>query len=674
MMRHGRGFVAICSILLFGVSNPSIAQEDYCNKVDKKARKYFEEARQKGFRGDESYFLLKKAVSEDPEFAEAYLMLGEINQKKYQSMKQFRPSDNKEVRNLEQRMIEYFIEAIDACPDIENHRLSYLLGEHFFDKRDFATARAYLQDYVNNRKEDKVNQLRDRAEKQLLDIKTYYEILNNPVPFEPVTVGGVSTDMDEYLPTLSPDNRFMFFTRKMKVRNEAGYQQEDKEVFIRSHNNYNGSFETGEPMPGPFNRGTYQGGSSISVNNKLIFVTVIEMVNVNGYGFPNGDIYYSEFKDSSWSQLKSCGDNINSRKIWEGQPSISADNKTLYFSRAINRVIPGEHYGLMDIYRSERQPDGSWGPAVNLGPDVNTEGNEKSPFMHSDSYTLYFASDKHIGLGGFDIFYSKMEEDGSFRKVRNLGYPINTEEDEHGFIVSTDGKSGYFSSLINEESLDIFTFALYEEARPENVVFVKGNAISGKEALQGLEIKLKNTVTQKEVEAVIDTETGEYVGVIAVKENEDVLMTAKKDGYAFTSQYISSNENVVGKPVQSKLEVKKITKGESYRINDITFATNSYELNVKVKTILGEFAKFMKRNEKLSVELHGHTDNVGNDKENQVLSEKRAKAVYQYLVDQGIDASRLAYKGFGPFKPVADNSTVEGRALNRRTEFLVTSE
>ena len=312
----------------------------------------------------------------------------------------------------------------------------------------------------------------------------------------------------------------------------------------------------------------------MSVDNKLLFITVVEQVNVNGYGFPTQDIYYAEFKEGYWSDLKSCGPNINSMKVWEGQPSISADNRTLYFSRAINKVIPGEHFGLMDIYKSERQADGSWGKAINLGPEINTAGNEKSPFMHSDSYTLYFSSDMHMGMGGFDIFFSKMDENGTFSRIKNLGYPINTEEDEHGFIVGNDGRYGYFSSMVEEVSLDIYSFELYQEARPEKIVFVKGETISGKEALEGLEIKLKNVNTQKEVDAVLDTETGEYVGVIAVKEDEDVLMTAKKDGYAFTSQYISSDENVVGKPVESKLEVKEIKKGEAYRINNINFATN----------------------------------------------------------------------------------------------------
>ena len=193
---------------------------------------------------------------------------------------------------------------------------------------------------------------------------------------------------------------------------------------------------------------------------------------------------------------------------------------------------------------------------------------------------------------------------------------------------------------MDEASLDIYSFELYPEARPEHVVFVKGETISGKENIDGLEIKLKNVVTQKEVDAVIDEETGEYVGVIAVKEDEDVLMTAKKEGFAFTSQYISSNENVVGHPVKKDMEVKEIKKGETYRINNINFATNSFELNNTIRSILSEFAAYLNLNPDLEVELHGHTDNVGNNADNQVLSENRSKAVYEYLIEKGVSAER----------------------------------
>ncbi len=662
--------LSLC-ILLTGTIR---AQDEFCNKPKKKALKYWKEANKNRHSSKENFYLVK-AVQEDEDFAEAYLRLGDLKMKE---LKNDPPIQPKAYENLENRMIEYYTKAVEACPEIQNGDVLYEIGKIYYFKKDFGTAKAYLADYVKIHEADKTNKERDEAAYLVHRIETYQEIMANPVEFNPVKVRGVSTKDEEYLPMLSPDNKYLFFTRKQMVDTKGAFGSVEREVFTRSKNNYDGSFELGEAMLDPFNLGLHQGGSSISVDNKLIFVTVIKMEpfrrpNMGMTLEPMGDIYYTEFHEGAWSDLKSVGENINKYKRWEGQPSISADNKTLYFTRA-DAEKPGQHYGGMDIYKSERQEDGSWGPAINLGPEINTKGNEKTPFMHSDSYTLYFASDGHAGVGNFDIFYSKMNEEGEFSRPKNLGYPINTEEDEHGFVVSTDGLHGYFSSLMDEESLDIYSFELYKEARPEKVVFVKGETISGKEALEGLEIKLKNVVTNKEVEAVLDEESGEYVGVIAVKENEDVLMTAKKDGYAFTSQYISSNEAVVGKPVQENVEVKKIEKGETYRINDINFATNSYDLNKTIEAILDEFGEFLMRNENMAVELHGHTDNVGNKDENQVLSENRAKAVYNYLIEVGVPADRLAYKGFGPSKPVSSNDTNEGRAMNRRTEFLVISD
>lgn len=655
---------------------PAFAQEEFCNEPSKKALKLYRKAEALNFKGDETYFLLKECIAEDENFAEAFAMLGEINHDKYRFNLDRSGSDSKGSLNYEKRMVEYYGLAMERCPSMWNNRIAYILGEHYYYKKDRASARAYLNEYATARKSDAGNKLRDKALAWVEEIDAYFAIIQNPVLFDPEKLAFVSTGADEYLPSLTPDNRFLFFTRKEEAKKgmEVVNCTEEREVFCRSGNNWDGTFEAGQAMTFPFNAGKYQGGSCISVDNKLMFVTVVENVRIDGYGFPNGDIFYTEYRDGQWSELKSCGHNINSERIWEGQPSISADNKTLYFSRAIDKVVEGEHYGLMDIYKSERQADGSWGPAINLGPGINTAANEKSPFMHSDSYTLYFSSDRMAGVGGFDIFYSKMNGENRFEMSKNLGYPINTEDDEHGFIVSTDGKYGYFSSLMDEVSLDLYSFELYSEARPEQVVFVKGEALAASEALEGLEIKLRNVVTDKEVEAVIDRESGEYVGVIAVKENENVMMTAKKDGYAFTSQYISSDENVVGRPIKKDLELQEVKKGGVYRINDINFATNSYEVNPHIRSIIREFASYLVENSSLVVELRGHTDNVGGKEANLILSENRAMAVYNLLAEYGVEKNRLSYKGFGQGMPLTSNATEAGRALNRRTEFAIISE
>jgi outer membrane protein OmpA-like peptidoglycan-associated protein len=387
--------------------------------------------------------------------------------------------------------------------------------------------------------------------------------------------------------------------------------------------------------------------------------------------FSNGDIYYSEFNQGQWSDLKSIGEHINGRLSWEGQPSISADNKTLYFASAREN----DSYGGMDLYKTMRLENGGWSDPINLGPQINTSGNEKSPFMHSDSYTLYFSSDGHPGVGKQDIFYTKMNESGKFESPKNIGVPINTEDDEHGFMVSTDGRYGYFSSNADKGS-DIYYFELPEEARPEDVVFVKGNIDSkDPDAAKGMKIELKNMATNKVVEGVVNEESGDYVAVISASEKQDVMMMAKKNGYAFTSQYINSDRDVVGKPMRApETKFNPIEVGESYPINDINFATDSYMLNEQVINILNEFISFLKENRGVHLAINGHTDNIGEADANLKLSTQRAKAVFEYLILEGIDPSRLEYKGFGEGSPIADNNTAEGRAKNRRTEFVILSK
>ncbi len=650
-------------------------EEEWCDSPKKKALKAFERADQRNFRGDASILDLREAIEVDPEYALAHYYLGLIYTERYESAYYMYGPEAKSTKNLANRVIKYFNNSLEFCPDLYYYEAYYQLGIFHFERKEYDIALAYLKSFTesNDKKDSKKWK---KADNLLKDAEIYHQLMSNPVPYKPEKVPGVSTSDDEYLPILSPDNKYMYYTKRQFVDTKTLYGKVEKELFIRGKNSYDGTFKKGEVMPHPFNQGQYQGGASISVDNKLIFITVLEVIRVGGAPFNNADIYYSEWQDGEWTELKSVGNHINHQLTWEGQPSISADNSTLYFSCWADtsaHTYIGGHYGGMDLYKSERQEDGSWGIPINLGPSINTSGDEKSPFMHSDSYTLYFTSNGHIGVGGHDIFYSKLENNGSFRQVKNIGYPINTEDDENGFIVSTDGKYGYFSSGMDERSLCVYSFELYKEARPEKVIFVRGESLTGPDAVKNMDIVLKNVATNQETHAVIDEESGEYVGVIAAKEGEDVLMTAKKDGYAFSSQYISSNENIIGKPIEKNLEAKPLQKGESYKINNIQFATNSFELNGQTQAILDEFSEFMTRNPGIEVEIHGHTDNVGDPAKNKILSENRAKSVYQYLLLHDISASRLSYKGFGQSKPVAENTTSEGRAKNRRTEFLITS-
>jgi outer membrane protein OmpA-like peptidoglycan-associated protein len=448
----------------------------------------------------------------------------------------------------------------------------------------------------------------------------------------------------------------------------------------------NGEFDKGNMLSAPFNSSDNEGGPTLTIDNKYLFFTanryVETTVGKRTTSYYNGDIWYSVFENDTWSPILNMGPKVNNPNTWESQPTISSDGKTLYF--VSDR--PGG-YGGYDIYKTTKDAKGEWGVATNLGPQINTPGNEKSPFIHTDSQTLYFCSaDKydeekdttysgHLGLGGYDIFFSKMQTDGKWSTPKNLGYPINTKADELSFFVSTDGKLGYFSSnkLNGVGGWDLFSFDLYPEARPSKVLFLKGEIKDQKtnEPIRA-KVELKNAITKQITEIPVDTVTGKYA--IAVLFKNDYIMTVQKDGYAYDSKYFAKNDTAIEKPVNVDFDVKPIEIGAAYKLNDIKFPTNSAELNEDSKTVIKEFMKFLNENPKISVSINGHTDDVGNDEANMKLSDDRAKSVYDFLILNGIKNIRLKYHGFGETKPIESNKTEAGRAMNRRTEFVITGK
>jgi len=267
-----------------------------------------------------------------------------------------------------------------------------------------------------------------------------------------------------------------------------------------------------------------------------------------------------------------------------------------------------------------------------------------------------------------DIYFSKMEDNGKWMKPRNIGVPINTESDDVGFFVSTDGSKGYYSSN-SSGNFDLYTFDLYPEARPQRVALIKGEITSENGEPIKANVELKNTETKAVIQIPVESSTGKYAMVALLK--NDYVLTVKKEGYAYETKYIDSKDTTAPAKHNVDFTISTIEEGKSYRLNDIYFATNSYELNRECKLVIDAFIEFLTDNSSVVVEIQGHTDNIGGDNENMTLSENRAKSVYDYIVANGIASSRLKFKGYGKTKPVATNDTEEGRSKNRRTVFVI---
>jgi outer membrane protein OmpA-like peptidoglycan-associated protein/tetratricopeptide (TPR) repeat protein len=550
------------------------------------------------------------------------------------------------------------LEVIDLCPD-NFPKVYFFLGEIAYNRKDYVNADIYLRKSIDLGVGDPYY---SDAILFYSKAKVLADIINNPVSFSPLVVKGVSTKFDEYLPIISPDQELSFFTRRLEKKGRQSITSSIVEEFTWSKK-LEKEFDSGYALEYPFNMESNEGGASITIDNKVLYYTKCAFTSS---GYKNCDIYYVFNQGDAWSEVQKFSSNISKIDSWESQPTVSSDGKTIIF--ASDRK---GGFGKIDLYETQFI-NGSWSDPKNLGSNINSNENEKSPYLHTDGKTLFFASNNFPSLGGFDIFISRKDSLGNWQKPQNIGYPINSVSDEISLFVSTDGKTAYFASnqLNGVGGWDIYSFLLHDDAKPERVLFLKGNLLDeGGRALEDVELEVKN-INTKEV-TVVKVKAGSYVSSLTLGSKDDVLITVKKEGYAFNSTYISSDDSEYDSPSSLNLELQSLEEGRSFSIENVYFANNSYEINDKVKEVLYEFANYLKINNSLFIEINGFTDNIGDEKDNQILSENRARAVRALLLNEGIEQKRVLFNGYGELFPVAENITEEGRAKNRRTEFKI---
>ncbi len=562
----------------------------------------------------------------------------------------------------------------DLCPEYHMYPY-YYMGLIAMQKSEFKEAQQHFKRFLEIEFDDPRWYPKDHEEKYLQvegwipQCVFYDSLFSNPVQFDPSVVNGISSKDGEYLGIISPDGGTALYIRNHFVKRKNDLTSRQVEEFTISKTSTNGDFDKGKAMPFPFNVTENVGSATLTINNKRMFLTICEL---DAKGYKNCDIFYSDWHYHGWDKPINVGSGVNGKNSFEGQPTVTQDGKTLYFV-SIREDEIGD-IDNMDLYVSQLGEDGVWGDAVNLGISINTKGNEKSPFIHEDSHTLYFSSDGHKGVGDFDIYFVKQDSLGNWTKPKNIGYPINTEGADVGFFVAVDGKTAYFSSNEREDGVggwDMFSFPLYEEARPEKVLFLKGKLKDeNNRRVTDATVRFKNMETKEVTEVEVDTLTGDYVAVMNF--SSDIVMTVDRNEAAFTSRYFSTEDTTLTGVSELDVEVKNLKVGEAYRLHNINFKTESFELNHASKQIIGEFAAYLEAYPTIKVAIHGHTDNVGSPSSNMALSNNRAKSFYNKLVKEGVSSKRLSFKGFGETKPITSNDTPNGRAQNRRTEFVIT--
>ena len=494
------------------------------------------------------------------------------------------------------------------------------------------------------------------------------------VDFQPKPLLDVSTKMDEYSASITPDNRYIYFTRKTLVERNAmtapggaSGGADLVEVFYRSELK-DGKWTSGTPLERPFNLGNNNGAAAVTADNKFMYFVVCENNQAE-----QCDLWFTQWEHYRWKALQRLSNVLNYPGYWDSHPTISYDGNTLIF--ASDR--PGGQ-GKADLYLSTKQPDGSWSRPQNLGPEINTAGNEITPFLHSDSQTLYFSSQGHQNVGGFDVFFSKRKPDGTWSKPQNLGFPLNTRGDEVSFFVSLDGQTAFMCSdqlqdkqgnTIQVGGLDVFTFPLHLKARPEEVVLMEGQLRTPEGQNLGGTISIRDEQTQQITTIQADSTDGKFVAMVTV--GKQFTFTVNQEGLAFSQTTVDTRGHRAGQTQALEMESGPVVSGKSYRLSNINFATNASDLPAESRQMLADFADWLKTNASVQIRVEGHTDNVGQAAANLALSKARAQSVHDFLVSQGIAPERLAFEGYGSSRPIASNNNEEGRAKNRRTEFFI---
>lgn len=581
---------------------------------------------------------------------------------------------------------EMFQKTLELCSDYHAN-CSYYLGVINYTQQDKPTAMKWFRDFKkykhsdNSRYPDDYNKKLSDVNEVMKDLEAEQDILTNTVPFMPNLVKNVSSvKWDEYFPMISPDNELIFFTRKLERTNlnVLSTKETVEELTFSQRATLKSEFDSGSALKPPFNTGefTNYGSATLSVDNKEMIICACKKEQVYGQDYLNCDLYTTKYErsgeggnDFTWTKLQNMGPGINTKDGWEAQPSLSSDGNTLFYTVA--RPTSRDN----DIYIVKRKEDGTWGEARPFD-EINTDGKDKSPFLHQDSETLYFVStctDTRRGVGGLDIFYIREEANGTWSKPKNIGYPINSKEDELGLFVSTDGHLAYYSSRVGG-NWNIYSFELYEEARPKSVTILKGELKDENgDPVKNATIEIAYAGSDKVTQVKVNGDDGKYAAVVKTETKQDVMVTVKKENHAFDSKLIAKEEfkKDVVTIKEKDLVVKKLKVGEAYTINDILYATNSATLTDKSKFILKGFATFLKENPTIEVAIQGHTDDVGDDNKNMLLSENRANGVKDYLVSLGIKGDRLSSKGFGETKFKVENTDEINRAKNRRTDFVI---
>ncbi len=593
---------------------------------------------------EEGIEVLELAISQDPNYLDALLKLGAA----YKTMNMHN------VHLVDIKRVYSQVAKIDADSP-SRVGIYYDLAEIFLNEGNYAIAKKYLDRVkkypdANKRVTINANYLYDKVSFALVGIQSPIDF--NPVKLPEETINRYAFNSH---PILTADKKTMVIS----ARNSFGNM--DENVMVSEF--VNGKWEASKSISQAINTPRNEGMASISGDGRILVFTSCYREDSRG----GCDLYTSNKIGNEWTTPKNLGYKVNSTHK-DSEASISADGRTIFFSSDRN---PGFGY---DLYKTTLNEKGEWTDAQNLGAEVNTKYNESTPFIHADGNHLYFASDGHLGYGGYDVFVSEIKNT-LFSEPKNLGYPLNTSDNEGSLYVSPDYSVGYFEKYEKKAAESrslIYSFDFPEKIKGEFMVkYIKGHVFDA-DTKQPIEATLELTSISTDSRNQFmnsDRVSGEYL--VVLKEGEEYALHIEKTGYLFHSQNLDFANRQKFNPIDLDIYLQKIVKGKQLVLSNLFYDTDKYLLNAKSKTELTKLIYLLNSNPLVNIEIEGHTDNKGNAINNKTLSTNRAKSVYDYLIEKGISASRLKYQGYANLKPLASNDSEEGRKKNRRIEVRI---
>ncbi len=610
-------------------------------------------------------------------------------------------------------------------PDF-NEELKFLLARAYHLNLQFDKAITYYKKYRRERDDDQLNESKEMLRicadivkparridpgeeveiknlgqiinKRIKECKTGKELVADSLDIQIINLGEkINSPYPEYAPILSADESRMFFTSRRpnttggKKDPVDGQYMEDIYRSDKTDGTWEGATNVGPPVCTP----KHESAIGLSADGQTLFLYKYDQEK-------KGEIYISKLKGEQWSKPERFAEPINS-DYHEKSISISGDEQTVYFVS----TRPGGHGGR-DIYKCEKNEEGEWGKAQNLGPTINTPYNEDGVFLHPSGQKLYFSSRAHNTMGGYDIFKSTKQDTG-WSEPENIGFPINTPDDDVFFVLSASGKLGYYASIrdggYGENDLYKIKMPQQEKmakmeskkkveteedddmslpgssTKPTNPLTILKGTIT--DAFTGDSLKAKVKVVDNEKDKVISTlnsnsETGRYL--VTLPSGKNYGISIEKKGYAFHSENFDIPATQGYQEIIKNIELQPIKAGTKIVLNNIFFDYDKASLRSESKPELQRVVEFLNKFSELKVEIGGHTDSKGNASYNKKLSERRAQSVVDYLVEHGIAKNRVKAKGYGESQPIAPNKkpsgadNPKGRQMNRRVELEILND